>query len=109
MARLPSDPRRARHGDVLAEVVALHQRAREAGWAYRFVITWLVPIEFVLMFGWWMFQAATVYDPDGWWNPTHVYSVGTCVVQWGAALALLLAFNRKIAAASTREQVEVTS
>lgn len=81
----------------------------QAGRAYRFVITWLVPIEFVLMFGWWMFQAATVYDPEGWWNPVHVYSVGTCVAQWGAALALLLAFNRKIAAASTREQVEVTA
>jgi len=56
-----------------------------------------------------MFQAATVYDPEGWWNPAHVYSVGTCVVQWGAALALLLTFNRRIAAASTREQAEVTT
>jgi tetratricopeptide (TPR) repeat protein len=36
MASLASDPRRARHDDVLAQVVALHQRAREAGWAYRF-------------------------------------------------------------------------
>jgi tetratricopeptide (TPR) repeat protein len=33
MVSLASDPRRA---DVLARVVALHQRAREAGWAYRF-------------------------------------------------------------------------
>jgi NSS family neurotransmitter:Na+ symporter len=81
----------------------------KAGRAFRFVITWLVPIEFVLMFGWWMFQAATVYDPEGWWNPAHVYSVGTCVAQWGAALALLLVFNRRIAAASTREQAEVTT
>ena len=81
----------------------------KAGWAYRFVITWLVPIEFVLMFGWWMFQAITVFDPEGWWNPAHVTSVGTCVAQWGAALALLLMFNRKIAAASTREQAEVTT
>lgn len=31
-----TDARRARHTDVLARVVALHQRAREAGWAYRF-------------------------------------------------------------------------
>jgi len=81
----------------------------QAGWAYRFTITYLVPLEFVLMFGWWMYQAIAVYDPEGWWNPIHVYSVGTCVAQWAAALVLLLAFNRKIAAASTREQVEVTS
>ncbi|WP_424231099.1 CHAT domain-containing protein, partial [Actinophytocola sp.] len=33
---MPSGTSRARHIDVLAEVVALHQRAREAGWAYRF-------------------------------------------------------------------------
>jgi tetratricopeptide (TPR) repeat protein len=36
MASLPRTPRRARHAELLAEVVALHQIAREAGWAYRF-------------------------------------------------------------------------
>ena len=36
MAGLPSHPRRVRHVDVLAHVVEQHQRAREAGWAYRF-------------------------------------------------------------------------
>jgi len=36
MASLPRTPRRARHAELLAEVVALHQVAREAGWAYRF-------------------------------------------------------------------------
>src|SRR5262245_37778040 len=35
MASLPSGSR-ARHAEVLGQVVALHQRAREAGWAYRF-------------------------------------------------------------------------
>jgi tetratricopeptide (TPR) repeat protein len=32
----PSDSQRARHAEVLAKVTALHQNAREAGWAYRF-------------------------------------------------------------------------
>ncbi|HEX6354338.1 CHAT domain-containing protein [Actinophytocola sp.] len=36
MASLPSGSRRARHAEVLAKVTELHQRAREAGWAYRF-------------------------------------------------------------------------
>ncbi len=79
-----------------------------AGWAYEVVIKYLVPIEFVLMFGWWMYQAATSIDPEGWWNPTHINSVGTCIVQWGLALALLWAFNRGIARASTRELTEVS-
>jgi len=79
-----------------------------AGWPYEITLKYLVPIEFVLMFGWWMYQAATSIDPQGWWNPAHINSVGTCVVQWGAALALLWAFNRRIAAASTRELAEVS-
>ena len=36
MASLPSESGRARHAEVLGQVVALHQRAREAGWSYRF-------------------------------------------------------------------------
>jgi NSS family neurotransmitter:Na+ symporter len=78
-----------------------------AGWFFQFVIRYLVPIEFVLMFGWWMYQAAAVYDPETWWHPLHTFSVGTCIAQWGIALALLLYFNRRIAAASVREVEEV--
>lgn len=36
MVSPPSRPEDARHTEVLAQVVALHQVAREAGWAYRF-------------------------------------------------------------------------
>ena len=59
------------------------------------------------MFSWWMYQAATVYDPEGWWNPVRTFSVGTCLVQWGVALALLLSFNSRIARASTRGLTDV--
>ena len=54
------------------------------------------------MFGWWMYQAATVYDPEGWWNPIRMYSVGTCLLQWGVALGLLWTFNRRLTAPSPR-------
>ncbi len=79
------------------------------GLAFELILKYVIPALFVLMFGWWMYQAATVYDPEGWWNPdpiNHTYSVGTCVVQWGAALALLIAFNRRLAATSTAAPVE---
>lgn len=36
MASVPSESLRARHAEVLGQVVALQQLAREAGWAYRF-------------------------------------------------------------------------
>lgn len=79
------------------------------GGLFEFVLKYLIPAQFVVMFGWWMYTAATVYDAAGWWNPdpiAHTFSVGTCVVQWSVALLLLIFYNRRIADASTRTPIE---
>ncbi|MDP6579355.1 MAG: sodium-dependent transporter [Vicinamibacterales bacterium] len=78
------------------------------GRGYEWVLTYLVPIEFAVMFGWWIYQAVAVIDPSGWWSPLRTFSLGTCLLQWGLALVLLVAFNRRIAAASLRGAVETT-
>lgn len=83
------------------DFVNTHAGGRRAGRLWGWTLKYLVPVEFAAMFGWWMYQAAAVYDPDGWWNPLRVYSVGTCVVQWGVALAVLGAFNRRLAVRAT--------
>lgn len=83
------------------DFVNTHAGGRRAGRLWGWTLKYLVPVEFAAMFGWWMYQAATVYDPDGWWNPLRVYSVGTCVVQWGVALAVLGVFNRRLAVRAT--------
>ena len=80
------------------DFVNTHAGGRRAGRLWGWILKYLVPVEFAAMFGWWMYQAAAVYDPEGWWNPLRVYSVGTCVAQWGVALAVLGAFNRRLAA-----------
>ena len=84
------------------ELVNVEGNDLNVGRVYEWILKYLVPAEFVVMFSWWMYQAATVYDPEGWWNPVRTFSVGTCLVQWGIALALLLSFNNRIARASTR-------
>jgi neurotransmitter:Na+ symporter, NSS family len=78
---------------------------RPLGRWFVYAIAVLIPVEFVALLAWWFYQAATVYDPAGWWNPFHTLSVGTCVFQWGILIALLLltkkAWNarlRKVAA-----------
>jgi NSS family neurotransmitter:Na+ symporter len=76
---------------------------------FEYVLKYLIPAQFVIMFGWWMYTAATVYDPTGWWNPdpiNHTFSVGTCLAQWGVALGLLIFYNKRIAAASTRHPID---
>jgi NSS family neurotransmitter:Na+ symporter len=64
---------------------------------YDYLIKYLVPIEFGGLVFWWFYQSAAVYDSEGWWNPFHVYSLGTCFFQWGTLLILLIIFNRWIA------------
>ena len=72
------------------------------GSGYEWVLSYLVPAEFAVMFGWWIYQAVAVINPSEWWHPIRTFSLGTCLLQWGFALALLVAFNRRIAAASLR-------
>ena len=61
---------------------------------FFYVIAIVIPIEFLALVTWWFYQAATSYDPEGWWNPFHTFSVGTALFQWGAAIAVLLLLNR---------------
>ena len=65
---------------------------------FNWAIRYLIPAQFVAMIVWWFAQAITRFDPDGWWNPLRPTSVGTCVLQWGMMIGVLLFFNRWLAA-----------
>jgi NSS family neurotransmitter:Na+ symporter len=67
---------------------------------FGWMLAYLIPVQFAVMFGWWMYQAVAVYDPENWWNPIRIYSLGTCLLQWGIALLLLRMFNQRLARAS---------
>ena len=84
------------------ELIELEPSHVRLGRLYDWTITYLIPVQFAVMFGWWMYQAVVVYDPEAWWNPIRMYSVGTCVLQWGVVLVVLRLLNDRIAAASTR-------
>jgi len=69
----------------------------------------LLPLQFVGLLGWWFVQAwAWTAGPDDaprplgerlaeYLDPFEPYSVGTCLLQFGVVLALLLVFNRPLA------------
>ena len=88
------------------EMVNVGQGNLRAGVVFEWVLKYLIPLEFIVMFSWWMYQAAVVYDPAGWWNPLHVFSVGTCVAQWGIAAVVMLLLNRRLGESSQRLSVE---
>ena len=78
------------------ELINTHSGGKRANRIYSWALKFVVPIEFTVMFGWWMYQTVTIYEPEEWWNPLRIYSVGSCIVQWSIALGVLMLANRRL-------------
>ena len=52
-----------------------------------------IPVIFIIIFGWWVFQAVTWY-PDSWWNPWKKMSPGTMVLQWSLLITAVILLNK---------------
>lgn len=70
-----------------------HSDIRIGVW-WEYLIRYLVPVQAIALMGWWMWQ---VRGP-GALDPFAVENIGTVLFQFGVVIALLLAFNRKLAA-----------
>lgn len=68
---------------------------------FDILLKWVIPAEFLVMITWWLYQA-TIND-SRWWNPVAVFSLGTCLFQWGVAFILFRVFNGRMAAATLKE------
>lgn len=65
----------------------------DPGRVWEVLIGRVVPLLAVVLLGWWLYQAAAVYAPETWYDPLDPFSVMTCLVQWGAVLAILITLN----------------
>jgi NSS family neurotransmitter:Na+ symporter len=63
---------------------------------WNVVVAVIVPIEAVVLMGWWLWQARG-WDPEGWLDPFRAESAGTVLLQIVTAVVLLLLFNRWLA------------
>lgn len=75
------------------EVVNTEGNDFNVGKWYEYVIKFIIPAEFLTVIGWWFYQSVTSFDPEGWWNPIHTFSLGTCIFQWGLAILFFLLLN----------------
>lgn len=73
------------------------------GRSYDLVIKYAIPLQVFVLIGWW-FSTVISMDPDGWWNPFSVESVGTCLAQWSFIIVVLLLLNRNLAAKIRKNQ-----
>jgi neurotransmitter:Na+ symporter, NSS family len=62
---------------------------------YTVVISYLIPLQVIVLIGWWLYST-TEWDPDGWWNPFGAETLGTCVLQWGIVLIILIILNNVV-------------
>ncbi len=65
---------------------------------FDFFIKFVLPVEFFLLLGWWFYQSIVRFEPQGWWHPLRIYSVGTCLFQWGIVLLGAVLLNNYISA-----------
>lgn len=62
---------------------------------FDFALNYLIPAQFLIMIVWWLWQTAT--SNEAWWNPFGVFTLGTCLVQWGIVIFVFWLANDKIA------------
>jgi len=68
-----------------------------AGPLWDVAIRFVIPTLATVLLGWWLYQAASVYAPERWFDPFEPFSIMTCLVQWGTVLFLLILLNRRLA------------
>jgi len=64
---------------------------------FDIIVKYVIPLEFFSLIGWWFYQSITIFDKSGWWNPFHIYSIGTCLFQWSFVIIVFLILNSRIA------------
>jgi NSS family neurotransmitter:Na+ symporter len=65
-----------------------------AGPLWDTAIRFVIPALAIMLLGWWLYQAGSVYAPDRWFDPFDPFSIMTCLVQWGIVLAVFIMLNR---------------
>ena len=80
-----------------SEVIDNQDHDWNAGRLWDTAIRFAIPSLAVVLLGWWLYQAASVYSPDRWFDPFDPFSVMTCLAQWGIVLAVFILLNRWMA------------
>jgi NSS family neurotransmitter:Na+ symporter len=76
-----------------SELVNTPEETHPIGSWFVWVISVVVPLEFIAMIAWWFYQSATQFDPEGWWKLRSESSVGTVVVQISILIVVLVITN----------------
>jgi NSS family neurotransmitter:Na+ symporter len=68
--------------------------------AFNIIVKYVIPVEFVLMLGWWFYQSID-WGGGGLFSIPNIslanpFSLGSTLFQWGVVLLVFILFNKKI-------------
>ena len=66
------------------------------GKGFDLFILKLIPLQFVVLLSWWFYRSVN-WDPVNWWNPLSTFSIGSSLLQWALAIALMLWLGPRLA------------
>ncbi len=89
-------------GRFRTELVNTDGNDLNVGQWYEVVMQYVIPLEFVVLLGWWFYQSVASFETEAWWNPFRPYSLGTCWFQWGLVIGAFWLFNHRIYARTVR-------
>lgn len=69
----------------------------KVGKIYNFMIRYLIPFQGIVLIAWYFYQSISEMQDGRWWNPFHVYSLGTIVFQWGTGILFFIFVNKWLA------------
>lgn len=70
----------------------VHQDDFHIGFWFDYIIKYAIPLEALMLLIWWLYQAVG-WNPEGWYNPFQVDSLGTCIFQWMSVIFILIVLN----------------
>jgi NSS family neurotransmitter:Na+ symporter len=83
-------------GRFRTELINADSEGLTSGVIIERLLTYGIPIQVVVLLGWWIWRSATQFAPETWYDPFDPYSVMTCFAQWGILAGVLIALNKKL-------------
>ena len=77
--------------------ISLTENDWDLGSWWDIIIRLFIPFAAIILLVWWLFQSATVFAPDQWYNPFNPFSIMTCLAQWFVMTGIFILYNRRIA------------
>ncbi len=88
------------------DVVNSSENDQKVGRLYNVMIRYIIPAQAIILLSWYIYQSITTFQDGYWWNPFHVYSIGSLIFQWGIGISFFVLCNKWIVKKTLYDTIE---